>query len=261
MAGAIEGAAAANPDNDGYLQNLSWQQLISCNDGNYGCEGGNLVIALGYSWLNTFGGLTINNDYPYADYQGTTTTQCDLNENTELAVEISEPKIILPLGGPPFDFDTRVQLMKEALQVAPVSMTISSSCRTLSNYRTGILTDDGDCACSSTTCIDHAVLMVGYSDTTDPPSWIVKNSWGTGWGEDGYFKISQQEKGDWGLFGVVSHGVQAQLAFNTTAQVAEDKVKDPPKPWVWVLVGLACLAALACVGGILRKRSGGNISE
>jgi len=37
----------------------------------------------------------------------------------------------------------------------------------------------------------HGVLIVGWDDTTDPPCWICKNSWGTGWGELGYFKIKR----------------------------------------------------------------------
>ena len=37
----------------------------------------------------------------------------------------------------------------------------------------------------------HAVLLVGYNDTGG--YWIVKNSWSTGWGESGYFKIKYGE--------------------------------------------------------------------
>lgn len=249
MVGAIEGAAAAN---NGYLQNLSWQQLISCDASNLGCNGGAIVIALGYSWLNQFGGLTRNNEYPYTDYNGDTTFNCQV-DSKPLAVTVSEPRIVFSFEIP-VDFDTRVQLMKEALQVAPVSMVIKSACNTLSNYRKGILTDDGDCACSDTSCIDHAILMVGYDDTTNPPSWILKNSWGTSWGEDGYFYISQQAKGDWGLFGVVSQGVQAQLAQNVTAQVADDSVDEPLKPYAWVLIALAAVCVCSCVAGIVRKQ-------
>jgi hypothetical protein len=252
MVGAIEGAVAANPETNGYLQNLSWQQLISCNENNLGCDGGSLTVALGYSWLNSFGGVTRNNEYPYSDYEGDTTDQCQV-QSKPLAVQISDPKIVLDFGRP-FDFDIRVQLMKEALQIAPVGMTIKSACRTLSNYRKGILTDDEDCACSSSSCIDHAILMVGYDDTTDPPSWILKNSWGTKWGEDGYFRISQQSKGSWGLFGVVSHGVQAQLAQNVTGQVKDDDLDEPPlKPIGWVLIALAVVLGCICVCGIFRK--------
>jgi Papain family cysteine protease len=259
MVGAIEGAAAIHAKEQGekYLQNLSWQQLISCNEGNLGCGGGSLLNALGYSWLNEFGGLTRDNEYPYTDYEGTTTDTCSV-ESKPLAVTISEPKLVLDFT-PSVDFDSRILTMKQALTVAPVSSTLKSSCQTMSNYKKGIMTDDGDCACSSSACIDHAVLMVGYDDTSSPPCWILKNSWGTAWGEDGYFRISQAEKGDYGLFGVLSHGVHAQLAQNVTSQVKDD-YEEPVDVWVWVLVGLASLAGLVCILGIvrhMRSRGGG----
>ena len=206
-----------------------------------------MKVALGYAWLNAFDGVTRDNEYPYSDYDGDTTEECTLNDgNKPLAVTIDGPKIVLDFDpNPPVDFDTRVLLMKEALQVAPVAMTIKSSCNTLSNYRSGIMDDDGGCACSDVSCIDHAVLMVGYDDTTDPPSWILKNSWGSRWGEDGYFRISQREKGDYGLFGVVSHGVQVEMAQNVTGQV-DDNYSEPIKAYAWVLIALAILCGGLC---------------
>jgi hypothetical protein len=60
-------------------------------------------------------------------------------------------------------------------------------------YSTGVLSTQ----CPFTTVVDHAVLMVGfYFDNTitnmnSPTNYILfKNSWGTAWGENGYFRIS-----------------------------------------------------------------------
>jgi C1A family cysteine protease len=39
----------------------------------------------------------------------------------------------------------------------------------------------------------HAVVVLGWDDTTSPPCWICKNSWGTGWGENGYFRIKRRD--------------------------------------------------------------------
>ena len=43
-------------------------------------------------------------------------------------------------------------------------------------------------SCTSNSYINHGVLIVGYDDA-DGGYWIVKNSWGTGWNDAGYFKV------------------------------------------------------------------------
>jgi len=53
------------------------------------------------------------------------------------------------------------------------------------SYTSGILTNSTACS----TDLDHAVTVVGYNTDGPIPYWIVRNSWGADWGEEGYVKI------------------------------------------------------------------------
>ncbi len=72
-----------------------------------------------------------------------------------------------------------------------MSVAVQSNSVTFMQYSSGVITSVG---CG--TIVDHAVLVVGYTDTY----YIVKNSWGTSWGESGYVRIGIAE-GD-GICGI-----------------------------------------------------------
>ena len=182
--GALEGSAAID-SNFTWLENVSFQQLISCDTQNMGCDGGNVVDALQYTINNPLGGVTGLQTYPFLDSSGTTTEECPEDAQLE-PLSVVVPKLALAVSSTsPSDPTERVASMKQALAQQPLAVLMDATCPTIQSYSNGIITDDGSCSCASVDCLDHAVLMVGYDDTSNPPSFKIKNSWGTDWGENG----------------------------------------------------------------------------
>jgi len=66
-------------------------------------------------------------------------------------------------------------------QNGPLAVAIASD--PLMDYDAGIISKDKG------KTLDHAVLIVGYGTENGVDFWIVKNSWGVAWGEDGYFRV------------------------------------------------------------------------
>jgi len=76
------------------------------------------------------------------------------------------------------------QLMA-AVAIGPVSVALEAE-STFQLYSSGILSADG---CG--TIMDHGVLVVGYGTDAGQDYWLVKNSWGTNWGEKGYIRLAR----------------------------------------------------------------------
>ena len=83
-----------------------------------------------------------------------------------------------------------------------LSVAIDASHREFQHYKSGVY-NQPDC-----TNMDHAVLLVGYGTENvngkDIDYWLIKNSWGTSWGEYGYMKL---ERNNGNMCGVASHAV------------------------------------------------------
>ena len=74
--------------------------------------------------------------------------------------------------------------LEHALMVSPVAVGVDSGSSHFAFYKSGVLTSD---ACNKQ--IDHAMLVVGYT----PDYWILKNSYGPAWGEDGYMRLEKHK--------------------------------------------------------------------
>lgn len=174
--GAMEGAwaAAGNP-----LVSLSEQQLVDCSGryGNNGCNGGLMEGAFSYAIDN---GMCTEEEIPYTATDGGSCKKCDSPSAKFSGCVSVTPGNQLHLA--------------EAVSRGPVAIAIEADTLTFQHYTGGVLSSD---RCGEQ--LDHGVLVVGYG--TD--YWIVKNSWGTGWGEDGYIRIKRTtSENDNGVCGI-----------------------------------------------------------
>ena len=79
-------------------------------------------------------------------------------------------------------------LMQAAVELGPITVAIDGGSNLFRFYRRGVFNHAQRCGVE----LNHAVTVVGYSNTDANPYWIVRNSWGADWGEDGYIRIAIQ---------------------------------------------------------------------
>ncbi|KAF4746510.1 hypothetical protein FOZ63_015701 [Perkinsus olseni] len=92
--------------------------------------------------------------------------------------------------------NSKPSLLAAVARIGPVSVALNGGSQAFQHYGKGVL----DSGCPPT--INHGVLAVGYEMDADKPYYLVKNSWGTGWGEEGYIKIAIDDSAD-GVCGIL----------------------------------------------------------
>ncbi|XP_066574095.1 cathepsin O [Amia ocellicauda] len=152
------------------LQQLSVQQVLDCSSKNHGCQGGSTTGAL--RWLNqTKVKLVRQSDYPFKAETGI----CHYFAPSLSGVSIRDFVA--------YDFSgLEGEMMARLLQWGPLAVTVDAV--SWQDYLGGIIQHH----CSSGEA-NHAVLVTGYDRTGDVPYWIVRNSWGPSWGNEGYVYI------------------------------------------------------------------------
>jgi len=172
------------------LVSLSEQDLVDCVYPDIKtCDiGGYMNDA--FEFIRTHGGIDTEASYPYEGIQ----RNCRFNNKTVGATDIGYVNITT---------GDEQQLQNAVATVGPVSVGISATF-VFQFYGGGILKDP---VCGSAiNMINHAVLVVGYDTSPEGVAyWIVKNSWGTAWGESGYIRMPRNQQNHCGIATLASY--------------------------------------------------------
>ncbi|KAK6939403.1 Peptidase C1A, papain C-terminal [Dillenia turbinata] len=178
--GALEGA---NYLATGELVSLSEQQLVDCDHEcdpeeygacDSGCNGGLMTSAFEYTLKA--GGLMREDDYPYT---GKDRKSCKFDKS-KIAASVANFSVVS------LDED---QIAANLVKNGPLAVGINAVF--MQTYMHGV-----SCPYICSKRLDHGVLLVGYGSAgyapirfKNKPYWIIKNSWGENWGENGYYKL------------------------------------------------------------------------
>jgi len=158
----------------GKLFTLSEQEFVSCTPnpdecgGTGGCSGATQWLGFEYAEK---AGVTLEEDYRYT----ASDSKCDTSKIKKVATVDGHVRL------PTNDYDA---LMNAIANVGPIAISVAAD---FMLYDHGVY--NGKCGW----VIDHAVVAVGYgTDAKGGDFWLVRNSWGQDWGEEGYIRIARE---------------------------------------------------------------------
>ncbi|XP_021892637.1 senescence-specific cysteine protease SAG39-like [Carica papaya] len=168
----------------GKLISLSEQELVDCDTKgeDQGCNGGLMDNA--FQFIKQNKGLTTETNYPYKGVDGSCNTKQAANHAAKITSYEDVPA-------------NSEKALKKAVANQPVSVAIDAGGFEFQFYSGGVFT--GPCG----TQLDHGVTAVGYGVADDGNNyWLIKNSWGDQWGEQGYIRMQRDVDAKEGLCGI-----------------------------------------------------------
>ena len=152
----------------GITAQMSEQQLLDCDYQNGECNGGWYDTA--WKYVHDVDGIMSQKQYPYTGRKHV----CMAKKPTfKISGCHGGPNSYCPGHGKIGD----ESVLKRMLNDRPVAVAVDAD--SFQFYSSGIL------RCGSSHRLNHAVFAVGYESNSH---WIIKNSWGTSWGESGYVR-------------------------------------------------------------------------
>lgn len=156
------------------FRELSVQELVSCDTLDMACYGGITLDAFKWIMDKRSGWIASEASFPYAQTTETNNIVPCPGFTLIYAAKITSYKLL------PRDNET--ELARWVREHGPIALAVDAT--SFNDYYSGIMSD-----CISKR-VNHAVVVVGYDTTFNPPYWIIRNSWDSDWGEEGYMRLA-----------------------------------------------------------------------